>query len=107
MRRCYALSNDTSDEGSSLARALPSVLVDEVDRVADRLNWPVVVVALPEHEPLSLAGNRVEEEVSVLSSKQLVLGHVEHEHLRVLELRRGIEQCRPERWIVDPRPCRY
>ena len=49
------------------------MLVDEVDGVADRLSWPVVVVAFPEHEPVSVAGNRIEEVVSVLGSKELVL----------------------------------
>jgi transposase len=72
---------------SGASRASSGVLVDEGDRVADRLGRPVVVAALPEHEPLPSTRNRIEEHVSVLSEEDLVLGHVEHEHLRIIELR--------------------
>jgi hypothetical protein len=54
----------------------------EIHRMLDRLRWPAVVRALPKHESLLPAGNRVEEQMRVVRSKEFVFRHVQHQHLR-------------------------
>jgi len=63
----------------------------------DRLGRPLVVIALPEHKSLLSAGNDIEKHMSVLDREHLVVGHVQHEHLRVIELRCGSQEHRSNR----------
>lgn len=63
------------------------------------------VVTLPEHESLLAARDGIEECVSALDREDLVLAHIEHEHLRGLKSRRGAQKHLSQRWIIDPTAC--